>query len=164
MRLDWQCPTCFAELGDKSHAKMLTCPYCGSLLIVDAEKKKFYRVPRGKGWYYFSKVNVPGYIQFGEHREIYTYRQGKWFLIRQDGIYILISESENCDAEVVEEGKVTYIWGELPFVAPPESVLKTAICKNGLVKIAPREKLIFLKSAKKFPDIPVELLQGAGVQ
>ncbi len=163
MRLPWQCPTCYAELGDKSYAKMLTCPYCGSLLIVNGKNKKFFRVPRGRGWYYFSKIPMPGYIKFGEYEEAYVYKEEKWFLVRDDGVYEMQGIAHEFEGKMVEVGKVKYIWGEIPFVAPPESVVKTA--KNGyiLAKIAPRETLLFIKSEEKFPDISVKLLQGTHV-
>ena len=158
MRLPWQCPTCYAELGDKKYAKMLTCPYCGSLLIVNPSKKGFYRVPKEKGWYYFSKISPYGYIRFGEFEEYYRYLNGKWYLLKNFSLYVL-SEEKDKIMEIIEEGEVNYIWGELPIVAPPESVLKTAKNDKGLVKISSREKLFFLYSGEKPENIFPELFK-----
>ena len=160
MRLPWQCPTCYAELGDKSYAKMLTCPYCGSLLIVNAKDKKFYRVPKENGWYYFSKVNSPGYIRFGNYEEHYKYDKNnkKWYLLKNGEVYELKGELENLDGKIMEEGKVDYIWGEFPFVAPPGSVLKTALKGDKIIKISSRAILLFLKSDKEVSDIFPKIL------
>ena len=157
MRLPCQCPTCYAELEDKSYAKMLTCPYCGSLLIVDAKHKKFYRVPKENGWYYFSKVNSPGYIRFGDYEEHYKYDK-KWYLLKNGEVYELKEELENFEGKIIEEGKVEYIWGEFPFVAPPRSMLKTAIEGNKLIKLSSRVILLFLKSDKRVSDIFPEII------
>ncbi len=164
MRLEWQCPTCYAELGDRSYARMLTCPYCGSLLIVNSEKKKFFRVPKDGGWYYFSKVESPGYIRYGRYEEHYAYVD-KWYLLKNGEIYAM-DDSQTIDFEdckMLDEGEVKYIWGELPFIAPPKSVIKTAICENGLMKIFPRERIFFLKSKEKIPDVLMKILQAGGV-
>jgi len=158
MRLPWQCPTCYAELGDKSYAEMLTCPYCGTLLIVDAYHKKFLRVPKNGGWYYFSEINSPGYIKFGEYEEHYRYYQGKWYLLKDGILYELKGESRY-KGYIIEEGKVTYIWGEIPFIAPPGIVLKTAVHKDLLLKITSRVVLLFLQSPQKSRDIFPEVLE-----
>jgi len=158
MRLTWQCPTCYAQLGDRSYARMLTCPYCGSLLIVNPEEKKFYRVPKGKGWYYFSKIDSPGYIKFGEYEEHYKYERESWYLLKDGDIYQLQGEFP-LEGEIMEEGEVSFIWGEIPFVAPPGSILKTAKSKNKIYKIASRITLLFLKSEKKVSDIFSEIIE-----
>ncbi len=158
MRLPWQCPTCYAELGDRSYAKMLTCPYCGSLLIVNAKEKKFFRVPKEGSWYYFSKVNSPGYIRFGNYEEHYKYQNGKWYLLKGRDLYVMDNKSMDLKGDIIEEGEVNYVWGEFPFVAPPGSILKTAIYENKIIKIAPRSTLIFLKSEKEISNIFPELI------
>ncbi len=152
MRLDWQCPVCFAELGDKSHARMLTCPYCGSLLIVKPRKKEFYLVKRKIGWYYFKKKeigNFSGYLKYGEHEEYYKFRNGEWYLKKNDWTYRLIGE-RNCDIfSPLEEGKVEYIWGELPIVAPPESIMKNFGNGNTLCKSVSGKTYLFEKIENK---------------
>ncbi len=159
MRLPWQCPTCYAELGDKSYAAMLTCPYCGSLLIVNSKDKKFYRVPKDRGWYYFSKKDSPGYIKFGDFEEHYRYFEGRWYLLKENELYEMKSRvRESCES-IVEEGKVEYLWGEFPFVAPPQSVIKTAICDDELYKVTSRIIILFFKSTKKPKDIFPELFK-----
>ncbi len=160
MRLAWQCPTCYAELGDKSYAKMLTCPYCGSLLIVNAKDKKFYRVPKGSGWYYFRKVNSPGYIRFGNYEEHYKYDKNdkKWYLFKNGKVYELSGKLKSFGEKIVEEGEVNCVWGEFPFVAPPGSVLKTAMEENKIIRISSRAILIFLESDKEASDIFPEIL------
>ena len=161
MRLQWQCPTCYAELGDRSYAGMLTCPYCGSLLIVNSKEKKFFRVPKDGGWYFFSKINSPGYIKYGNYEEHYAY-VNRWYLLKDGSIYAkdYSPERKIGKCEILDEGKVEYIWGELPFVAPPKSVIKTAICEDGLMKIFPKGSIFFLKVEEEIPDVLVKILQG----
>ncbi|ADD08747.1 zinc ribbon domain-containing protein [Candidatus Aciduliprofundum boonei] len=160
MRLAWQCPTCYAELGDKSYAKMLTCPYCGSLLIVNAKDKKFYRVPKENGWYYFRKANSPGYIRFGNYEEHYKYDKNdkKWYLLKNGKVFELSGKLKSFGKSIVEEGEVSYVWGEFPFVAPPKSTLKTAIEEDKIIKISSRAILLFLESNKEASDIFPEIL------
>ncbi len=135
MRLGWQCPTCFAELGDKSHAKTLTCPFCGSLLIVDPEKKKFYLAKNEQGWYYFPKKYLggnSGYLKFGEHEEYYRYSDGKWYLIRGEKEYIFEGETCDCEGKKEEEGEINYIWGDLPLIAIPGMLIEIHQCEEGV--------------------------------
>ena len=148
MRLPWQCPTCYAEIGDKRHAKMLTCPYCGSLLIVHKDMK-FLRVPKESGWYYFPR-GEEGEIVYGEHRERYVYRD-TWYLIKNGEVYRM-EEGED-EGEILDEGEVSYLWGEFPFVAPPGSVVKSLAVENGILKVFPREKILFLKVSEEIPDL-----------
>ncbi len=156
MRLPWQCPTCYAELGDRSHAQMLTCPYCGSLLIVDSSHRKFLRVPKDGRWYYFPR-GEEGLIVYGDFKERYIFRD-RWYLIR-DEIYVLEGETDD-GGKVLEEGEVNYLWGEFPFVAPPGSVVRTLEHPEGLVKEYPGKRLLFLKPSEEIPDPVVEILQG----
>lgn len=158
MRLPWQCPTCYAELGDKRYAKMLTCPYCGSLLIVNPSKKGFYRVPKERGWYYFSRISPYGYIKFGQFEEYYRYFNGRWYMLKDDRVYILTEEKSEI-MEITEEGKVSYIWGELPILAPPESILKTGITEKGVVKISSQGSIFFFDCREKAKNIFPELFK-----
>jgi len=161
MRLPWQCPTCYAELGDKSYARMLTCPYCGSLLLVDSENRKFLRVPKKDGsWYYFPKVSSPGYLKFGDYEEHYFYYNKKWYLLKEGKLYIMNKELQKKDYPVDEIGIVDRIWGEFPFVAPPGSRVKTAYCEEGLIKIFSRVSILFLQSHEEIPDAIMKILQG----
>jgi DNA-directed RNA polymerase subunit RPC12/RpoP len=161
MRLPWQCPTCYAELGDKSYAKMLTCPYCGSLLLVDHKNKKFLRVPKKNGsWHYFSKVPSPGYIKFGEYEEHYFHYRENWYLLKEEQLYIMDKEIPKKGYAIEERGVVEYIWGEFPFVAPPGSEIMTAYFKDGIIKIFSRVSILFLKSDEEIPDEIMKIFQG----
>ncbi len=151
MRLDWQCPTCFAELGDKSHARMLTCPYCGSLLIVKSDKKEFYLVKKDVGWYFFKKKDIcdfSGYLKFGGHEEYYRYENGEWYLKKDNDLYILTSKIDCKGASLIDEGKVEYIWGELPVIAPPRSVIRDFKDENFLCREVSGKIYIFKKIKK----------------
>ncbi len=134
MRFPWQCPTCFAQLDDKHLAKVVVCPYCGSLLVVDSEKKKFYLAKHENGWYYFTKVPLgerTGYLRFADH-EIFFILDGEKWLICYDGkigemIEEVPPESENCEG-VRKDGEVQHIWGDLPILALPGMIIE--MCEN----------------------------------
>lgn len=155
MRLPWQCPTCYAELGDRSYAKMLTCPYCGSLLIVEREKRKFLRVPKDSLWHYFPK-GEEGLVIYGEHSERYLHLD-HWLLVKDGNVYRMVGET-NEEGEKVDEGEVVYLWGEFPFVAPPGSKISTEKIEGGLIKVYPRERVLFLQIKEEIPDSVVKLL------
>ncbi len=147
MRLGWQCPTCFAELGDKTHARVLTCPFCGSLLIVDKKKKKFYLAKKDRGWYFFPKKYLgenTGYLRFGEHEEYYNYKNGEWYLIKGNKKYKLEKEFCECNGKVIEKGEINYIWGELPILAIPEMELQTIECNEGICKKSSKGEYFFI--------------------
>ncbi len=106
------CPTCFAPLYPRKTTKVMTCKYCGSLLIL--RNGRGYTVKKDDGWYWFSsqklREGISGIVitdkhtvEFGENGEIYV-----------DG-----------SAEIPENlGIVKYIWGEIPVMAVPGKVLE----------------------------------------
>ncbi len=153
MRKPWQCPTCYAELGDKRFAKMLTCPYCGSLLIVDQARKKFLRVNAEKGWVWFKKMDYYGIIVTDDGEERYFYSHNNWYLVFQGDTYSLSScekfQEIPLDEKNVSESRVLYIWGEFPFIAPPTSKIKTIKLGDTLIKKFTDETLCFFKVSEK---------------
>ncbi|NPA75913.1 MAG: hypothetical protein GXO25_07545 [Euryarchaeota archaeon] len=126
MRFEWQCPTCAAQIGNEKNASMLTCPFCGSLLISDFEQNKFYLVKKENGWYFFPKKYIgehDGYIKYGEEEDYYTYREDAWYVIHRGIWYKLVNEDVEIDTKECR-GEVKEIWGALPIVAPPGTELK----------------------------------------
>ncbi len=153
MRKPWQCPTCYAELGDKGYAKMLTCPYCGSLLIVDRKRKKFLRVNAEKGWVWFKKMDHYGTIVTDNGEERYFYAHNSWYLVFQGDTYSICLcekfQDRNFNEKDASESRVLYIWGEFPFIAPPNSKIKTIKLEDALIKKFPDETLCFFKVSEK---------------
>ena len=139
MRLKWQCPICYAQLNVLPEARMLTCPYCGALLRV-GNRANFYLIKKEVGWYYFPQKDITefsGYIKYGENEEYYRYSRGKWYLIKDDRAYeMIIDENIKCDSlPFLGEGKMEYMWGQIPVLAPPGSLIRNygndkTICKS----------------------------------
>ncbi len=148
MRLGWQCPTCFAELGNREHAKVITCPFCGSLLVVDTSKKKFYLVKNENSWYYFPKKYIgsnSGYLKFGEH-EIYFSRINEKWMAEFQGVKYGMDEETCATCENGEfVGDVEYIWGELPILALPKMKIQMCIENDELCIIGSRGSYLFRK-------------------
>ena len=145
MRLEWQCPICYAQIGDKSYARMITCPFCGTLLIVDSEKMKFYPVKKEKGWYYFPKVYLrgyDGYLKLDDMELFFKYSDGKWILHIDDGNYEMRDMDLNCDHA---EMNVEHVWGDLPLIATPEQRISLGRCPDGVVLRTSKGKYAFVK-------------------
>ena len=126
MRLKWQCPTCFAELGDKSYAKMSVCPYCGSLLIVDKERKKFYLAKHESGWYFFRKKYIgeyAGYVKLSDMEIYFLSKDGAWSATIEGKKYKII-EIENCKQPELESMELEEIWGDVPILLMPNMDIK----------------------------------------
>ncbi len=146
MRLNWQCPICYAEIGDKSHAEMITCPYCGTLLIVDKEKKKFYPVKRERGWHYFPKIflrGYDGYIKLGDEEFFFRFTSGKWYLHRGNEIYEPVDEKMNCIYNV--EASIEGVWGDIPLLATPEQKIFIGFCEGGMGIKTSKGEYVFMK-------------------
>ncbi len=146
MRLKWQCPICYAEIGDKGHAEMITCPYCGTLLIVDSENKKFYPVKRGRGWHYFPKVYLRGYdghIKLGGEEFFFRYTSEKWYLHLGNEIYELVNKKMNCIYNV--ETSIGAVWGDIPLLATPEQKIFLGFCEGGLAIKTGKKEYRFMK-------------------
>ncbi len=145
MRFPWQCPTCAAQLDNSIGAKMLTCPFCGSLLIADMEREKFYLVKNENSWYYFPKKYLhgnTGYIGYENGEEYYLY-DGEWFLTQEER-YRLIDENADCSGfEEISRDVVNYIWGSLPIIAPPGTEVITLKKDNLLCKRTKKHSYLF---------------------
>ncbi len=148
MRFSWQCPTCAAQIGNETHARMLTCPFCGSLLIADEEKKKFYLVKNEDSWYFFPKKYLgdnTGYIRCENGEEYYLHENGKWYLLHEGDRYLLTGEQDCKEGEKHYEDKVVELWGALPIVAPPGTVVKTTISDEIICKRTKKSIYVFEK-------------------
>ena len=146
MRLDWQCPICFAQIGDKSHAKMTTCPFCGTLLIVDSQRKKFYPVKKEKGWHYFPHIYLKGHdgiLRLKNHDLFFKYVNGEWHLHFENEIYKLVDQLEECRNG--EEEDVVGIWGDLPVIVTPEQKVSIGYWKGGICLKISNESYTFMK-------------------
>ncbi len=152
MRLSWQCPVCFGQIDTKNKSKMLTCPFCGALLIADSAEKKFYLVKKKKDWYFFSKKYLGeynGYIRFGEYEDFYVYYGDKWYLVKNGEKYVMngnkIDEFEIEGMKEIEKGKVSYIWGHTPIIALPETKLITLQSNEEICKLTNENAYLFTK-------------------
>lgn len=146
MRLEWQCPICYAQIGDKSHARMVTCPFCGTLLIVDSKNKKFYPVKKGRGWYYFPRIYLKGYdgiVKLGDSDLLFKYVNGQWHLHFGNGIYNLVNRQEEC--KYGDEKDVVEIWGDISMIIVPEQSVKIGYWREGICVKTSKESYTFLK-------------------
>ncbi len=122
MRLGWQCPTCFAELGDKSDSAMCVCPFCGSLLIVDKEKEKFYLAKKDNGWYFFRKKYLgdnDGYAKLSTMEILFRRENGLWTAEIEGERYMIGQSSEDCGEESSKIVRVEELWGDIPILLMP---------------------------------------------
>ena len=146
MRFPWQCPTCYAQLDEKSRAKVSVCPYCGSVLVVDAEKKKFYLAKRKDGkWYYFPRVDIgerTGYLKFGNTELFFLLDEDEWYLCMDGALYHLEGEG-NCMATGVYPGEVERIWGDIPILALPDMRIEMETCTEGILLKTSRDSAFF---------------------
>ncbi len=146
MRFPWQCPTCYAQLDDKSRAKVSVCPYCGSVLVVDAEKKKFYPAKRRDGrWYYFPRVNIgerTGYLKFGNTELFFLLDEDEWYICMDGSLYHL-EEGEECKSTSVYSADVGHIWGDIPILALPEMQVEMNICEEGILLKTSKDHAFF---------------------
>jgi len=135
MRLSWQCPTCFAELGDKSHAKLSVCPYCGSLLVVDKARKKFYLAKHESGWYFFRKKYIgsyDGYAKLSDMELYFSYRDGVWSATI-DGREYRIEELDKCES-YEERVELEELWGDVPILLMPGMEIMIKISERICIK------------------------------
>ena len=106
------CPSCFAPLYPRKTTKVMTCRYCGTLLVI--REGKGHKVKKGDVWYWFSSTElrdgVIGVVKTSEHTVEFA----------EDGKMIVDGTEKNSG----EFGVVEYIWGEVPVMAVPKKILE----------------------------------------
>lgn len=118
------CRACLAPLRPRHFTKIMTCPYCGALLIISGGKTFTVRKRDSRGWFWFNSTplreGVVGIVKTTSHTIEFS-----------DNGTILVDGIEMSQESLKKNlGKVIYIWGEIPLIVKPYEDLEELYCKE----------------------------------